>query len=209
MYLSRIKLDITRSDTMRAFVSPNLIHGALECAETDGRTRKLWRIDRLGNEQYLLIVSESALDFSITAKQFGGDTTVETKSYDGLLARIVNGSQWQFRLKANPTVQKTDAKTGRGKPIAHITPKHQEEWLKRQAEKHGFSLSDDEWRVTGSQWYRFRKGQSQHKVCMLAVTYEGILTVTDADLFRNALTQGIGREKAYGMGMLTVTGVRK
>ena len=39
---------------------------------------------------------------------------------------------------------------------------------------------------------------------MLAVTYEGMLTVTDAELFRQALTQGIGREKAYGMGLLTI-----
>ena len=38
-------------------------------------------------------------------------------------------------------------------------------------------------------------------------TYEGILTVTDAEAFRNALVKGIGREKAFGMGMLTVTRV--
>lgn len=43
-----------------------------------------------------------------------------------------------------------------------------------------------------------------NRVSFLAVTYEGILQVTDAELFRKALTDGIGREKAYGMGMLTV-----
>ena len=43
---------------------------------------------------------------------------------------------------------------------------------------------------------------------MLAVTYEGSLTVTDADLFRKALTEGIGREKAFGMGLLTIAGIR-
>ena len=40
-----------------------------------------------------------------------------------------------------------------------------------------------------------------------AVTYEGVLTVTDTELFCKALTEGIGRGKAYGMGLLTVARV--
>ena len=43
---------------------------------------------------------------------------------------------------------------------------------------------------------------------MLAVTYEGMLTVTDPLLFRKVLVNGLGREKAYGMGMLTVVKAR-
>lgn len=46
------------------------------------------------------------------------------------------------------------------------------------------------------------------KVKLLAVTYEGILTVTDADALRNALVNGIGREKAYGMGLMTLAGIK-
>ena len=42
----------------------------------------------------------------------------------------------------------------------------------------------------------------------MAGTYEGVLTVTDEELFKAALVQGIGREKAYGLGMLTIVGVR-
>jgi len=43
----------------------------------------------------------------------------------------------------------------------------------------------------------------------MAVTYEGILTVTDKERFRKTLIEGIGREKAYGMGLLTVVGGMK
>ena len=39
---------------------------------------------------------------------------------------------------------------------------------------------------------------------ILGATFEGILTVTDPELFCRALTEGIGRGKAYGMGMMTV-----
>ena len=35
-------------------------------------------------------------------------------------------------------------------------------------------------------------------------TYEGVLTVTDVDKFKELLCNGIGRGKAYGMGLLTV-----
>ena len=34
--------------------------------------------------------------------------------------------------------------------------------------------------------------------------FEGLLCVEDVDVFRDTLVNGIGREKAYGMGMLTI-----
>ena len=208
MYLSRIKLNAARTQTMRALAAPNVFHGAVEsCDESGGR--KLWRIDTLGGEQYLLVLSEEQVDLTNAAEQFGYDSTYDPKSYDGLLERITSGSRWQFRLIANPTVQKYDEKKGRGRVLAHITTKYQGEWFKKQAEKHGFVLNDEEWLVTGSKWYIFRKNRSsKNTVKMLAVTYEGILTVTDADAFRKALCTGIGREKTYGIGMLTVMRTR-
>lgn len=51
MYLTRIKLDITKTNSMKALVCPSRFHGAIESAEPDGRTRKLWRIDELGGEK--------------------------------------------------------------------------------------------------------------------------------------------------------------
>ncbi len=207
MYLSRMKLDVTKRQTMKALASPNIFHGAIESCETEGRTRKLWRIDTLGGVPYLLILSEQKLDFLPAAQQFCSDTIVESKCYDPFLERITEGSRWNFRLCANPTIQRKCG-DGRGKVMAHITTAFQEEWLKIQSEKHGFSLNAEEFLVTGSQWYHFCKGAERQNVRMLAVTYEGILTVTDAEAFRKALTQGIGREKAYGMGLLTIAGIR-
>ena len=193
---------------MRALAAPNRFHGEIESAD-EKRTRKLWRVDTLAGEQYLLILSEAQLALSTAAQKLGYDGTYECKHYDGLLERITDGSVWQFRLKANPTYQVYDEKAGRGKIYAHTTTDHQEEWLKKQAEKHGFALNDGQWLVTGSRWYMFNKKQgSRNNVRMIAATYEGILTVTDAEAFKAALVNGIGREKAYGMGLLTVTRAR-
>lgn len=41
-------------------------------------------------------------------------------------------------------------------------------------------------------------------VTLLSVTFEGLLEVTDEELFKNMLINGIGRGKAYGMGLMTV-----
>jgi CRISPR system Cascade subunit CasE len=42
------------------------------------------------------------------------------------------------------------------------------------------------------------------RVSLYTVTYEGILEITDVELFKEVLTKGIGRGKAYGCGMLTI-----
>ena len=206
MYLSRIKLDLSLNKTMRALVNPNIIHGALDSSQVGKRTRKLWRIDSLNGDLYLLILSDGKLDYSAVAHQVGFDNSIEEKDYSPLINRVSNDTVWRFRLKANPTVKKYDVKKNKSMVMAHITPEHQMEWLKRKAEKNGFCIDDNNSLVTESKWYNFKKNGYGDNVRLLAVTYEGILTVTDVNLFIKALTDGIGREKAYGMGLLTIVG---
>ena len=90
----------------------------------------------------------------------------------------------------------------RGKVTAHITPEFQKKWLLDRAEKHGFLIKRVD--VTGRKWLQFRKHGLGRPVTLLSVTYEGVLEVTDPVLFRETLTAGIGRGKAYGQGLLTV-----
>lgn len=200
MYLTRLLLDGSKRDTMRAMESLNLFHGAVERSFPSERVRNLWRIDRLQGWPCLLILSEQIPDVSGIADQFGiPGTAGETLPYEKLLNRITVGSRWRFRLVANPTIRKN------GKVMAHITPRHQENWLLTRAEKLGFSLTEGEFLVTGSKWYRFnKKKDDKNKVSLLAATYEGTLTVLDAERFKQTLCEGIGREKAYGMGLLTI-----
>lgn len=95
---------------MVAFANRRLFHGAVESAFEGERKRRLWRIDRLGNVCYLLIVSEDKPDLTLAFEQFGPyqkEAYWETKQYDKLLNCIENGSMWQFRLTANPTVSRS------------------------------------------------------------------------------------------------------
>ena len=103
MYLSRVELDPTRRSTMAALSAPQKLHGAVESAFAGERRRRLWRLDRLGERLYLLLLSEDAPELSGVVEQFGTGAAAETRSYDPLLQRVEPGSCWQFRLTANPT----------------------------------------------------------------------------------------------------------
>ena len=205
MYLSRVLLDVQRRDTMRALASPSRFHGALDQCFPGGRPKLLWRLDRLRGQLYLLLLSETRPDLTAFCAQFSPSSTDwESKDYDALLSRIEGGGCWRFRLTANPTVSARADETGkRGKIHAHITTAYQKQWLLDRAEKHGFRLAEDAFDVTAIRWEQFFK-KDRRRVTLLSVSYEGVLEVTDPALFREVLTNGIGRAKAYGMGLLTV-----
>ena len=206
MYLSRVELDPTRRSTMAALSAPQKLHGAVESAFAGERRRRLWRLDRLGERLYLLLLSEDAPELSGVVEQFGTGAAAETRSYDPLLQRVEPGSCWQFRLCANPTYSVPAGPGQRGRVCAHSTTEHQLAWLRKQSEKHGFALQDDAFTVTNVKWYRFKKGGTGSRLTFLAVTYEGILEVQDPERFCAALCRGIGSGKAYGAGLMTLVG---
>ena len=192
MYLSRVELDPTRRSTMAALAAPQKLHGAVESAFK-------------GERLYLLLLSEDVPELSGVVEQFGTGAAAETRSYDSLLQRVEPGSSWQFRLTANPTKCCKDPKAPaeRGTVAAHCSTKYQKQWLLDRAAKHGFALREEEFTVTRVQWQHFAK-HGIRPVTLLAVTYEGILRVTDPEQFRALLCQGMGRGKAYGLGLMTV-----
>ena len=215
MYLSRVALDMTRQGTMLALQKPSMLHGAVEQSFEPRTSRALWRLDTLGGQYYLLLLSAERPELSHLVAQFGTGEAPETRDYTPLLERMIPGSVWQFRLHGNPTYSSC-TENARGKVHACTLirrpdkllpgkrePKTQTDWLIHQGEVHGFAVTEDTFGVKRNQWYTFTK-KTGEQVKLLGVTYEGLLTVTDAAKFREALTGGIGRGKAYGLGLLTV-----
>lgn len=205
MYLTRMELDTSKRRTVIAFTKPSLFHGAVEEAFAQ-RERKLWRIDKLAGRTYLLLLSSEKPDLGDAARQFGTENGWETRDYAPFLERIRTGDRRRFRLTASPVIAKKTGNEDRGKLMAHVTVAWQEKWLADRAAKNGFALSPDEFSAVGNQWVSFNKGRDGRNVTFRQTTFEGLLTVTDEELFRAALQNGIGREKAYGCGLLTVTG---
>lgn len=211
MFLSRVELE--PSERMKAEMFPHRVHAAIEQtsrgAMRDGdHTRKLWRIDSLNGRAFVLIVSEELPELADMHKQFGiADKKPEIKEYGPFLARIEAGQRWAFRLTANPVKSEfsKDAagNVSRGKVVA-LTASGHKPWLLERAEKLGIQIDQESFDTKKDEWRKFKKGGDRKTVSIRAVTFEGVLTVIDADLLREALTKGIGRGKAYGCGLMTL-----
>jgi CRISPR system Cascade subunit CasE len=120
------------------------------------------------------------------------------------------GQRFRFRLRANPCV------TRNGKRLGLLRLEEQEEWAQRKGLQHGFSLlllapfnlSDSlqeriDVQISQEQMLRGSR-HSGNAIRIFSVLYDGILTVTDPDKFRNALQTGIGHGKVMGLGLLSV-----
>ncbi|MEU3862746.1 type I-E CRISPR-associated protein Cas6/Cse3/CasE [Streptomyces sp. NPDC028722] len=156
----------------------------------------------------------------------------QSRPYGPLLDRLTTQERWAFRLTANPVHharRKDDEPTKR---TAHLTPTHQMGWLLKRQETCGFRVLEkthatrllpsgtthtsqphhgDRYELTvhDKRTLAFDKHTNPQRgrrppVSLVTVTFDGRLEVTDPHLLRRALTQGIGKAKAYGCGLLTL-----
>ena len=198
-YFTRIKLDTNKEKTMAALENPALFHGAIETALDYNPDRSLWRIDTVGGSKFLSIVSTSAPGTESLIAQFGDGTPADTKDYDKEISGIKDGDVLRFRLAANPTKQ-PNKKHGKSKMVSIASEDGQLEWLARKAEDNGFEpLSVD---IKSCAWVDVP--HKDGRIVYNAVVFEGLCSIADVEKVKAALTTGVGRKKAFGMGMLTV-----
>ncbi|MFG3041902.1 MULTISPECIES: type I-E CRISPR-associated protein Cas6/Cse3/CasE [unclassified Streptomyces] len=158
----------------------------------------------------------------------------QTRSYTPLLDRLAQGSHWGFRLTANPVhhIRRTDDEPR--KRTAHLTAYHQMGWLldENRQKRSGFRILEKpkdkrllpagtthqgrehhgdryELIVRDHRLHAFDKTRAPatkrgKPVTLVTATFDGHLEVTDPELMRRTLTQGIGKAKAYGCGLMTL-----
>jgi CRISPR system Cascade subunit CasE len=220
MYLTRFEINTARRAAKLLVASPQKLHAAVmaafpSTAVHDGEGRVLWRLDQRQHQVLLYLVSPGKPDLTHLVEQVGWPSTHswETRDYEALLDRLKSGDQWAFRLKANPVSSRRkndDAK--RSQRFGHVTVAQQTQWLLDRAERNGFTIplgvhDEPDVAVHGRENLKFdRRDQS---VTLSTAVFEGRLQITDVEVFRRSLVQGIGPAKGYGCGLLTLAPVRR
>lgn len=207
MYISRIEIDTTNRGKVKDLTHVGAYHHWVESAFPDEiekhiRSRKLWRIDRIGGKDYLLLVSDDQPNKDKLAR-YGKESSLEIKAYDMFLSALQEGQLCRFRIILNPVISIPDKEGQRGKVKPHITIEHQMNYFLNRAEKNGFELVEKDVSITDREFVVLKKAQ-RRDVKLVKVTYEGVLKIIDLDKFRAILTEGMGKKKAYGFGLMTV-----
>jgi CRISPR system Cascade subunit CasE len=182
-------------------------------------------IDRNRGKAFLLVQAECEPNWSFLNSDYADE--IKTKEVGENYQAIENGMTLIFRLQANPTkrIGKSDGKADeRFKPggkkeirrrVELRTDEERTEWLARQGERCGFKVANLKIEPTvrnvisaREEKISFRKPGKKKPITYGSVVFEGVLTITDADKFRDALLKGIGQGKAYGFGLLSIAPIR-
>jgi CRISPR system Cascade subunit CasE len=140
--------------------------------------------------------------------------------------RLNIGARLAFMLRANPVVTRKDEggrphrhdvvmdlknQVGYRKkapherePLAILAQQAGTAWLATRAERHGFSVRPGQVHIEGYQQREVRKRTGEHSIRYSTLDFEGLLTVTDPEVFTRTLCQGLGHAKAFGCGMMLV-----
>lgn len=189
MYITQIKLNLRNHQIFKKLRSLDDYHAYVESAfpaeQLLGvRKRHLWRLDG----QTILLASEDEPDKEALGKY--GEVII--KDYSKFINNVTQ-RPYRFKLVANPLQMGI-----KNRRIPCHGNNERLEWLEKQGKRYGFKVIQAQ--VSGYKENKIRK----HGFTVKSVTFEGILQVTDTKKFSQALVQGIGREKAYGCGLMTI-----
>lgn len=207
MYMSRVEIDISNRQKIKELTHLGAYHNWVERSFPDEfvqniRSRKLWRIDQLGGKHFLLIVSDSEPSLE-GMELYGVAGSAKIQSYDSFLEDIQEGMRAKFKVTLNPVYSEYLSNNKRGRVMPLISESDQIEYLLRRCEKHGFQLSPQDFAIIDKGFKLLRKS-SQRTLKLISATYQGNLLVSDAEVFRKTLSEGLGKKKAYGFGLMTI-----
>ncbi len=186
----------------------------------------LFSLDERGPHHSLLVQSTRPPDWAF----LDGDADVQTKAFDP--HQIPAGEPLRFFLRANPTVDRRgfgDGKTRRvavgtnpdlafrqmGRPEdAPRTPAARAEWrerelrtwMQRQGERGGFDVTTcAPGPIVGRRVQRTEGGRPKGRPMKFhEVEFTGTLEVRDPEAFVRSYSEGVGRGRAFGYGLLMV-----
>ena len=206
MFLSRLILNPEHPRARSEFSHPYELHRTLcKAFENPDDARILFRADNDRPGVIDVIVQSLVLpDWNRLERDNGYIIDIgEPKMVE--LAGLQSGLPLQFRLRCRPS--RRIGEFGHEEKGKRRTLKSRDEileWLNRKAELSGFVVKDAaSHRVI---WFESKEGKDPRPLS--AVQIDGVLVVTDPDKLREAVRKGIGPQKAYGFGLLSLASTR-
>ncbi len=227
MWLARLMLDLRSRAVRRDLSDCQQLHRTLlsafpsvQVAEPRRAIGLLYRLEQAGTGNPVLLVqsllkpdwSRLPADYCLSARP--GARNAATKPVTHVLDNVQAGSQFRFRLVANPTrrIARDVPVGGTRAPSTRVELRSEKQWnawLLRQGETHGFRLKKltavpGLLNLIGLPAGRLQGKRNRDRITVFAVRFEGVLEVADAERFCAALRSGIGPAKAYGCGLLSI-----
>lgn len=142
---------------------------------------------------------------------------IESRSF---APQLRTGQQLAFMLRANPVVTRhlSKKKHARDDVVMRAKVKYAEsnesisqgalvqeagsQWLTEQSKKHGFVLNT----VKADSYFQHRlyKPNDKKQICFSTIDFEGVLEVTEPEVFTKMLSQGLGKSRSFGCGLMLV-----
>ncbi|MER6548633.1 type I-E CRISPR-associated protein Cas6/Cse3/CasE [Streptomyces sp. NPDC001250] len=169
----------------------------------------LFRTDDTPTGPHILLQSTHQPDLTKLPADYG---TTQSRPLDALLDALKPGLTIRYRCAASP-VRKPGATTRALYNLPAVIPltgAHADEWWTRQAHTAGLTpLTLHSHPLDTAQATR-TPGQTTtpQRIRHTRTRFDGTATITDPDLLRQKITEGIGRGKAYGCGLLSIAPAR-
>ena len=216
MFLTKLTINVRSREFRRDFGNVHDMHRTIMSAypnPEDGAPARqahaiLWRLEPTQVGYIQLIQSRTEPDWNQLPPAHL-TRPAEVRSIQPILDAIRPGRKLAFRLLANATQDTRPHRTkGETVRVALRTPEDQIGWLIRKGERHGFVIPTahngaPDVAPTPIPRLIGRK-RPAGTITIDAVRFDGHLIITDPEAFTEALTNGIGRAKAYGCGLLTL-----
>uniref|UniRef100_UPI003C7B59F6 type I-E CRISPR-associated protein Cas6/Cse3/CasE n=1 Tax=unclassified Streptomyces TaxID=2593676 RepID=UPI003C7B59F6 len=208
--LTRIALDLRNAAVKADLADVDSLHKTLMRLTPDhnGPTPRataglLFRTDP-DPDPTLLVQTAHTPDLTALPTHYG---TARTIDLTPLLRSLTTGRTVHYRITAAPTVALSAGNptrhpvTGkrRGK-ITHLTGADAITWWQRRATAAGLETLTLSSRPRPFPRARFARSDRDRTLTQ----FDGVARITDTDLVTHALKNGIGREKTYGAGLLSL-----
>lgn len=198
MYLSKLNLNPRSKQALKEAEDPYQMHRTLAKAFGDRLTqaRLLFRVDwPRDSSPHVIAQSLVEPDWSALPVDYA-EASFKPVSLD-----LPTNLRLMFRLLARPTKREKES----GRRVSVRGDEALRGWLERKAASNGFAV--ESLRTNEIRWWDSKGGHRSQAIA--AVQFDGVLVVTDPDKLREAVRNGIGPQKAYGFGLLSLAPFRE